>query len=146
MPIFHHQKVNQLDKERFNTVKSYKILKTELDKADGPEKFKVFMAELVKPRVLPLVEDRDPDKEIIYDLLIKFEKLNGNIQQYSSIYLKYEQFKLEQEQKKQQQIGNNKTKKQFNSSETNGQNKKQPQKIMPFMLLELIWQQTLHWK
>lgn len=67
------------------------------------------------------------DKEIIYDLLIKFEKLNGNIQQYSSIYLKYEQFKLEQEQKKQQQIGNNKTKKQFNSSETNGQNKKQPQ-------------------
>ena len=29
------------------------------------------------------------DTEIIYDLLIKFEKLNGNIQQYSSIYLKY---------------------------------------------------------
>lgn len=37
------------------------------------------------------------DKEIIYDLLLKFEKLNGNVQQYSNIYFKYEQFKLEQE-------------------------------------------------
>lgn len=37
------------------------------------------------------------DKEIIYDLLLKFEKLNGNVQQYSNVYFKYEQFKLEQE-------------------------------------------------
>ena len=67
------------------------------------------------------------DKEIIYDLLIKFEKLNGNIQQYSSIYLKYEQFRLEQEQKNNNKLGIINQKNNFNSSETNGQNKKQPQ-------------------
>ncbi len=33
------------------------------------------------------------EKEIVYDLLVKFEKLNGNIHQFSSIYAKYEQFK-----------------------------------------------------
>jgi hypothetical protein len=41
------------------------------------------------------------EKEIIYEILIKFEKLNGNVQQYSCVYFKYEQFKHDQSVAKQ---------------------------------------------
>ena len=35
----------------------------------------------------------DDEKEIIFDVLYKFEKQNGNIQQFSLIYTKYQKFK-----------------------------------------------------
>jgi hypothetical protein len=37
------------------------------------------------------------EKEIIYDTLIKFEKLNGSVHQYTAVYAKYEQFKAARE-------------------------------------------------
>ena len=35
------------------------------------------------------------DKEVIFEILLKFEKQNGTIQQFSSVYSKYENFKEE---------------------------------------------------
>jgi hypothetical protein len=48
------------------------------------------------------------EKEIIYELLVKFEKLNGNVQQYSNVYFKYEQFKHEQNTAKQAALASKK--------------------------------------
>ena len=42
------------------------------------------------------------DKEVIYEILVKFEKLNGSVQQFSNVYYKYEAFKLEQDKLRQE--------------------------------------------
>jgi hypothetical protein len=49
------------------------------------------------------------EKDIVYDLLVKFEKLNGNVHQFSQAYTKYESFKkareIEMSQRNQRKKG-----------------------------------------
>jgi hypothetical protein len=60
----------------------------DLEKVYGDEKHQRKLLN----RALNEVRD-NTEKEIIYDLLFKFEKLNGNINQFNVFYWKYQQFK-----------------------------------------------------
>jgi predicted transcriptional regulator len=60
----------------------------EIEKVYGDEK---HQRKLLNRAVNEVVESNE--KEVIYDLLYKFEKLNGNAHQFNSVYTKYEQFK-----------------------------------------------------
>lgn len=48
--------------------------------------------------------EEEEEKEIIYELTLKFEKLNGNVAQFSSFYVKYEAFKANREAVRQKLI------------------------------------------
>ena len=61
----------------------------DLEKLYGDEKHQRKLLN----RALNEVKDAT-EKEIIYELLLKFEKLNGNVHQFNTLYWKYEQFKL----------------------------------------------------
>jgi hypothetical protein len=54
-------------------------------------------------RALSELTDQN-EKEIIFDSLFKFEKLNGNTNQFSNVYFKYEQFKLLKNQEQAERL------------------------------------------
>jgi hypothetical protein len=57
--------------------------------------------------------EEEEEKDIIYELTLKFEKLNGNVAQFSSFYFKYEAFKAKREAARQKliaSVANNKQK------------------------------------
>ena len=65
-------------------------------------------------RALNEIKDNS-EKEIIYDLLIKFEKLSGNISQFNAVNCKYQQFK-QQLQLELSNFKHKKTEKQQNKN------------------------------
>lgn len=72
----------------------------------------------------------DREKEIIYEVLLKFEKLNGNISQFSSINEKYEQFKQKvlAELSKKKNHNKNQTMLIISNSQNNHRNTKNSRK------------------
>ncbi len=60
----------------------------DLEKMYGDEKHQRKLLN----RALNEVRD-NLEKEIIYELIFKFEKLNGNVNQFNAFYWKYQQFK-----------------------------------------------------
>ena len=64
----------------------------DLEKLYGDEKHQRKLLN----RALNEVKD-NAEKEIIYDLLFKFEKFTGNVNQYNAIYWKYQQFKQQRQ-------------------------------------------------
>lgn len=76
-----------LDKANNNKFSSVWLEFYDLEKQFGDEKHQRKLLY----RALNDVSNND-EKEIIYDHLHKFEKLNGNINQFNNFYTKYEQF------------------------------------------------------
>jgi hypothetical protein len=60
----------------------------ELEKQYGDEK---HQRKLLNRALNELTDNSE--KEILFDLIVKFEKLNGSVHQFSAVYAKYEQFK-----------------------------------------------------
>jgi hypothetical protein len=67
----YHQNISSIDKERYKTVKCFKIPQKDVH----PENISYFIAELVKPDVFPRVHGRDPLKEIAYNEKILYEQV-----------------------------------------------------------------------
>lgn len=72
--------------------------------------------------------DDDEEKLVVYEQLIKFERLNGNIHQFSAIYAKYEQFKHTREIKRQNEASQKKLayQKKIENKENGKKEKKAP--------------------
>ena len=60
----------------------------DLERKYGDEK---HQRKLLSRALLELTDNAE--KEVVYDLIVKFEKLNGNIYQFSTVYTKYEHFR-----------------------------------------------------
>ena len=92
----------------------------DLEKQYGDEKHQRKLLN----RALNELNENENEIEILFDELLKFEKLNGNAQQLSNIYSKYEQFKQKKEAAKAvAQLARNKSNEQEKRS-------KQPVKLV----------------
>lgn len=80
-----HENVTSADKERYRTVKSYKIPSTATE-----AELNYFVSELVKPNALPIVQGRDHSKIVEYDANILYEEVFRKIS-----YLKGEEIPLQ---------------------------------------------------